>query len=229
MRQLALDIGLHPVPTLDNFFAGPNTEALDHLRRATGNMLRLPVPTYLWGEEASGKTHLLKAVRVAIQEQMGSPVGVGWLDADTVDIPIYDERWRVVLLDDTHLYTPEQQQTAFNWFINAQTYHCWVLASGRLPPADLKSKVREDLRTRLGWGHIFQLHLLSEAERRTVLRQEAGARGIVLTEDVVDFMLTRFSRDLGSLSQFLDHLDGYSLVEKRAITIPLIKSMLSST
>ena len=77
MRQLALDIGLHPVPTLDNFFAGPNTEALDHLRRATGNMLRLPVPTYLWGEEASGKTHLLKAVRVAIQEQMGSPVGVG--------------------------------------------------------------------------------------------------------------------------------------------------------
>ena len=41
MRQLALDIGLHPVPTLDNFFAGPNTEALDHLRRATGNMLRL--------------------------------------------------------------------------------------------------------------------------------------------------------------------------------------------
>jgi len=89
--------------------------------------------------------------------------------------------------------------------------------------------VREDLRTRLGWGHIFQLHVLSEAERRTVLRQEAGARGIVLTEDVVDFMLTRFSRDLGSLSQFLDHLDGYSLVEKRAITIPLIKSMLSST
>ena len=51
----------------------------------------------------------------------------------------------------------------------------------------------------------------------------------MLTEDVVDFMLTRFSRDLGSLSQFLDHLDGYSLVEKRAITIPLIKSMLSST
>lgn len=227
MRQLALDIGLHPVPTLDNFFAGPNTEALEHLRRWVGNSHRSPVPTYLWGDEASGKTHLLKAVRVAIQEQMGSPVGVGWLDADMVDFPIYDERWRVVLLDDTHLYTPEQQQTAFNWFINAQTYHCWVLASGRFPPADLK--VREDLRTRLGWGHIFQLKVLSEAERRTVLRQEAAARGIVLGDEVMAFMLNRFSRDLGSLSQFLDHLDGYSLVEKRAITIPLIKSMLSTT
>ena len=227
MRQLALDIGLHPVPTLDNFFAGPNNQALAHLSLWVGNSHRSPVPTYLWGDEASGKSHLLKAVRVAIQEQMGSPVGVGWLDADMVDCPHYDERWRVVLLDDTHLYTPEQQQTAFNWFINAQTYHCWVLASGALPPADLK--VREDLRTRLGWGHVFQLHVLSEAERRAVLRQEAAARGLGLSDEVVDFMLNRFSRNLGSLSQFLDHLDGYSLVEKRAITIPLIKSMLSTT
>ena len=41
-------------------------------------------------------------------------------------------------------------------------------------------------------------------------------------------MLTRFSRDLGSLMQLLDQLDGYALQTQRAITVPLIRSMLES-
>ena len=95
-----------------------------------------------------------------------------------------------------------------------------------MAPAALQ--LREDLRTRLGWGHVFQLQVLSEPERRAVLRQEADARGIFLGDEVMDFMLTRFSRDLGSLMQLLDQLDGYALQTQRAITVPLIRSMLES-
>ena len=101
-----------------------------------------------------------------------------------------------------------------------------VVAAGNSPPADLK--LRDDLRSRLGWGHIFNLHVLTEAERRAVLRQEADARGVFLRDEVMDFMLTRFSRDPGSLMQLLDHLDRYALQTQRTLTIPLIKSMLNS-
>jgi DnaA family protein len=100
------------------------------------------------------------------------------------------------------------------------------LAAGSLPPADLK--LRDDLRTRLGWGHVYALQVLTETERRAVLRREADARGVFLSDEVMDFMLTRFSRDLGSLMQLLQQLDGYALSTKRGITIPLIKSMLES-
>ena len=41
-------------------------------------------------------------------------------------------------------------------------------------------------------------------------------------------MLTRFSRDMGSLMQLLDHLDRYALRTQRSVTIPLIKSMLEN-
>ena len=61
-----------------------------------------------------------------------------------------------------------------------------------------------------------------------MLRREADARGVFLSDEAMDFMLTRFSRDLGSLMQLLDQLDAYALQTKRAITIPLIKSMLES-
>ena len=86
--------------------------------------------------------------------------------------------------------------------------------------------LREDLRTRLGWGHVFQLHALGEAARRSVLRRAADERGVFLSDEVMDYMLTRFARDLASLMQLLQQLDAYALRTQRAVTIPLIKSML---
>jgi DnaA-homolog protein len=223
MKQMALDIGLATGPTLDNFFAGPNAAALEHLRLWAGNPTRSPVPTTLWGHSGSGKSHLLKAVREALREQGAQ---VGWMDASVAEPPPFDEAWAAVMLDDVHLYTAVQQHAAFNWFVNAQSHQRWVLAAGSLPPAQLT--LREDLRTRLGWGHVFQLQVLTEPERRAVLRQEADARGVFLGDEVMDFMLTRFSRDLGSLMHLLGQLDAYALQTKRAVTIPLIKSMLEN-
>jgi DnaA-homolog protein len=227
MKQMALDIGLSPVPTLDNFIPAGNEAALEHLHLWAGNPLRSPVPTYLWGESGSGKSHLLRAVREALREH-GSRVG--WMDASTLHPDDFDEHWDAVLLDDCQLYTAEQQASAFNWFVNAQSpAHGparWVLAAADRPPADLQ--LREDLRTRLGWGHVFQLHPLGEAERRSVLRKAADERGVFLSDEVMDFMLTRFTRDLASLMALLDQLDAYALRTKRAVTIPLIKSMLDN-
>jgi DnaA family protein len=227
MKQIALDIGLASAPSFANFFAGPNEAALRHLELWVSSPLRSPVPTYLWGEAGSGKSHLLKAAVEALREQGAR---VGWMDASTLQPPEFNEAWAAVILDECHLYTAAQQQAAFNWFVNAISPpdgqpRC-VLAAGNLPPADLV--LREDLRTRLGWGHIFELRSLTEPERRAVLRREADARGMFLSDEVMDFMLTRFSRDLGSLMQLLDQLDGYALQTQRAITIPLIKAMLEN-
>ena len=227
MKQLALDIGLASTPTLDNFFAGPNVAAVAHLRLWTASKSRSPVPSYLWGESGSGKTHLLHAVHHALKEQGAQ---VGWLDAHTLNPPEFNDEWSAVLMDDVHLYNTEQQHTAFNWFVNALTPRTglprWVLAAGALPPADLK--LRDDLRSRLGWGHIDALQVLDEPERRAVLRQEADARGLFLSDEVMSYMLNRFSRDLGSLMQLLDNLDQYALQTQRALTIPLVRAMLEN-
>ena len=223
MKQLTLDIGLARAPSLSSFLAGPNEAAWRHLQLWAGSPTRSPVPTYLWGAPASGKTHLLKAVRESLREQGAT---AGWLDPGIADPPPYDERWALVLLEDVHDYNAVQQHAAFSWFVQAQALQRGVLGAGAAPPADLK--LREDLRTRLGWGHVFELHVLSEPERRAVLRQAADARGVFLSDEVMDFILVRFSRDLGSLMQLLEHLDAYALQTQRAITIPLVKSMLES-
>jgi DnaA family protein len=228
MQQMVLDMGLASAPTLDNFLTDEHSELMAHLRLWLSNPQRSPVPTYLWGEGGCGKTHLLRAVQAQAQAQGEQ---VGWLDASLRFPPAFDERWSIVIMDDCHLYTAEQQAAAFNWFVNAQTPASgparWVLAAADRPPADLA--LREDLRTRLGWGQVFAVQALSEADRRRVLRRAADERGVFLSDEVMDYMLNRFSRDLSSLMQLLDQLDGYALRTQRPITIPLVRAMLENT
>ena len=228
MKQIALDLALAPEPALAGYYSGGdagNAAALQHLRLWAEGATRSPVPIYLWGPHGCGKTYLLRAARLALQ---GQGARVGWLDADGDARLAFDEHWDAVLLDGVERYAPEHQHTAFNWFVNAISPADGraraVLAAGRLPPADLP--LREDLRTRLGWGHVFELHPLSDAQCRAVLTEAARTRGLALPGEVLDFVLARFARDLGSLMQLLDALDRYALQMRRAITIPLVKDML---
>jgi len=225
MKQIALDIGLSDGPTFDNFLAGPNEAALQYLSMWIASETRSPVPIYLWGESNSGKTHLLQAIAKAEQTNGGN---VGWMDQNTTEPPVFNPAWRLIVLDDVHAYGAVQQQMAFAWFVHAVTpldgLQRGIIAAGHYPPMDLT--LREDLRTRLGWGHVFQLKILKESQRRSVLRQQADERGIFISDEVMDYMLNRFARDLSSLIELLHQLDGYALQTKRPITIPLLKSML---
>jgi DnaA family protein len=228
MKQIALDIGLACAPSFSNFFAGPNEPALSHLQLWAGSALRSPVPTYLWGPSGSGKTHLLTAAQQALREQGAR---VGWMGAAVTEPEAFDESWAAVVLDDCHLYSAVQQHAAFNWFV--QAVHApdgrprGVLAAGLWPPADLP--LRDDLRSRLGWGHVFALQALDDAQLRAVLRRQADARGILLGDEVMDFILSRFTRDLVHLTQLLEQLDGYSLRTQRPITVPMLKAMLEES
>jgi DnaA-homolog protein len=217
MKQIPLAIGPEPLPTFDNYVGGPNAAALEHLRQ-----LRLPAPpVYLWGPGGSGKTHLLRALAWSV-EQGG---GVAWFDAAQPlpwDLPAATS---LVVVDRVDALDSAAQQAAFALFVNAGTHGVQWAAAGRLPPVDLP--LREDLRSRLGWGHVFALHALADAQARAVLKREGDRRGILLSDELLNHLLTRFERDLGHLMGLLDRLDHFALARGRPVTLPLLRLMLA--
>lgn len=218
MRQLPLRLGPAPAQSFDNFAVGANAAALAALRAGP----RAAVPLYLWGPAGAGKTHLLRA---AAREAAAQGLPVAAFAAGQPAPWAWDDGNRLLLIDACEALDAAAQHAAFALFVEAAGAGVPVLAAGRLPPVDLL--LREDLRTRLGSGPVFQLQPLADAEVRAVLQREAAHRGIGLADEVVGYLLTRFARDLGSLMALLDALDEFSLAEKRAVTLPLLRQMLA--
>ena len=218
MQQLPLPIGPQPKPGFDNFLIGANAAAIEHLQALTA----ASAPVYLWGPPGSGKTHLLQALASSRQS---AGRRVGWFDAADRQPWALQPDWALVVIDRCEALQPEAQHAAFALFVEAATHGVQVAAAGRLPPVDLP--VREDLRTRLAWGHVFALQALPEAETRAALRREADHRGIFLSDEVMDHVLTHFPRDLSHLMQLLDRLDFYALAKGRRVTVPLLRQMLA--
>jgi DnaA family protein len=189
---------------------------LQHLEQMDG-----PTPIYLWGPSGSGKTHLLRAIAHQ-RQQRGERIG--WFDAGSRPPWWMEPGCTLLLLDGCDDYDDAQQRSAFALLVEAQSHGVAWVAAARVPPVDLG--VREDLRTRLGWGPVFALHSLPEEQARAVLRRESDRRGIFLSDEVMDYLLTRFARDLSHLMALLDRLDGFALAEHRSVTVPLLKKML---
>lgn len=213
MSQLLLDIVPDWQPTLDNFVAGRNLELLSALRHALAGGSERSL--YLWGEAGSGKSHLLQACVRAAAESQHSAVYA----QDSVPQPA-----EVVAVDDAESLDEAAQVELFDLYNRMRDGRGLLLVSGTQAPLHLK--LRDDLRTRLGWGLVYQVHGLSDEEKAQALAQHAQARGFALPPEVTHYLLRHGRRDLPSLMAVLDALDEHSLRLHRAPSVPLLKEIL---
>jgi DnaA family protein len=225
-RQLTLDLGTPPPSTFNNFFAGANAELVTRLRELDGALAAGPLADrtlYIWGEPGSGRSHLLQALVHEV------PLGHARFAGPQSALAAFsfDPRVSLYAVDDCDRLSSAQQIALFNLFNEVRAHPTSALvATGNAAPIGLN--VREDLRTRLGWGLVFHLAPLSDDGKAAVLKHAAKERGIALADDVPAYLLTHFRRDMPSLMALLDALDRFSLEQKRAVTLPLLRTMLAS-
>lgn len=215
MQQLPLDLSSAPAPTFDNFIAGSNAELLARLRAAAAGAPDEAV-IYLWGEPGSGRSHLLRATVNAA----GADAAYLAADADYARADMH----RLVAADDVEHLDEPRQIVLFGWINRARDGGGAVIASGSVPPARLA--LREDLKTRLGWGLVYRVALLRDEDKARRLRAEAERRGLKLPDDVVAYLLSRLPRDLESLVTVLDRVDRHSLARQRQVTLALVRDAL---
>lgn len=219
MEQLVLDIHLDAPPDFANFVVGQNGAAIEALRRAVQGEGHL----YLWGEAASGRSHLLRSA-VALSQAAGRPAC--YLEAAIIGDTLPDTPALMIALDDVNRLSADAQIALFNAFNRALALNQTLLLSGPCAPRELG--LREDTRTRIGQCLIFEVKPLDDNSRISILAMLAERRGLRLADDVIAFILRHGRRDLPSLVGLIDALDQASLERKRPITLPLLRILMQT-
>ena len=194
---MQLLLNLAPKPTLAQAEWLP-TVGTHQATQATLNANPTTIGTIcLYGPSGCGKTHLL--AKLASQNPS------------------------LVLADNLESLTAQQQEELFHHFNNRQGRG--LITTSQLPVAQLS--LLPDLKSRLLTGQHIEMQLPTEAELTHLLQSWATTRQLTLSPEVTHYLLTRTARNPHTLLGLLNQLNTLSLLQKRAITIPLVHMALA--
>ena len=152
---------------------------------------------FLWGVEGSGKSHISEIVK----------------------------RDNILVIEDIESYDNVGQIEVFNIFNDCKEKNKKLFITGSNSPNNMG--LRTDLASRLSWGLVYQIKVLTDAKKKIALLVHAKQKGMLFDEKVVEYCMKYLKRDLHYLIATLDALDSWSLKEKKQISIPLLKKLLS--
>jgi DnaA-homolog protein len=234
--QLPLHLIDPPQPRLNDGVIGQNAAALEALRQTVQAAPKGFATLLVWGAPGCGKSFWLRAWAAELGGRANfidcdgrAPVAGPWPSvAQAIHAGIEameaDGQSRIWLLDNVDRAEPSAADALFRLYNAAREHHHSVIAASSAPP--LRLALRDDLRTRLGQGLIFELHELNDQEKRDALRERAQQLALPLPEELLNYLITHLPRDLGLLTKIIDELNTYALSQKRPATIPLLKEFL---
>jgi len=186
----------------------------------------------LWGGSDSGKTHLMNACahyarHCHITFHLFDALQL--IDADAGSFSGFSDG-SVIGVDNIDLLAGNRSwEEQFYQLINrVKTGELRFVFSLSRNPRDIGFRL-PDLKSRLMWGLLIALQSTDDGQLVTVLKTRAQLLGLKLTDDVLAYLLSHYSRKLSEQMKLLYQLDHASMSKKRKITIPLIRETCDSS
>jgi DnaA-homolog protein len=227
LPQLPLCLSLKDDAAFENFYPGANVEAIESIKKAASGQGEKII--YVCAGRGQGLSHLLQAAchEAARYKVSAVYLPISSLLSEPPEMLHGLESLQLVCLDDLQSLasSPQWEEAVFHLFNRVHDAGgTLILAANDLPNALPLSL--PDLKSRLSYGVIYQLHPLTDAEKINVLIGRAKARGITLSEEVGKYLLSHCPRHMSTLLAALDALDRASLAAQRRLTIPFVKEVL---
>jgi DnaA family protein len=213
------DFASDEYPEFEKFLGQSNAELLQVLQTQQERLI------YVWGAESVGKSHLLQA-------WVGQAVSQGktalYLHAGHDELTDYAREFEYLAVDQVDLLSAEEQIILFSIFNEVRDGgRGYLLLSSDVPPSHLY--IREDLRTRMGYCLVYEVRMLTYQEKADALRSFAKIRQIPIDDELINYLLANYSRDLDRLIFLLEQLGQYSLMVNKRVNLALLKKILQQS
>jgi len=225
-----LPLGFEPgeLFTFESFVAGKNDVTAGLAQQAAAGDGEQQM--YFWGDSGLGKSHLLQASCNLAAKNQQTVCYLTQAEIKNQSTEMFDglEQVELICLDDIETWLTDAvwEVALFDLINRVRESNNRLMMASAHPPDEAFVKL-PDLRSRLFWGPVFQLQNLSDKEKYQALRYRALQNGLELPENVADYLMQRYPRDMFGLFERLAVLDKASMAMQRRLTIPLIKSVFA--
>jgi DnaA family protein len=228
MQQLPLPVRLRTSSVFSGYIAGPNSAVVQSLYQQQFTASPL---VFIYGQVATGKTHLLQAlcVEAAHRQQIAVYFHADDLVRYGPELLNGSAQYSFVCIDDVDAVLEQRpwNHALFNVYRELEESGGKLIMSATRAPASYSMPLA-DFRSRVMGGMSLHLQSLNELEQLEALRLHASQRGLELPDETIHYLQRRLPRDMASLCKFLDELDIASLAAQRKLTVPFVKQVLDS-
>lgn len=229
-HKLKINPRLNPVYSFENLVVGECNKmgitAGENISMAPG---KTPFnPLFIFGGSGLGKTHLAQAIGIAVKEKFpdlvvlyvtGNEFKTQYMDAVHVlnkltDFLAYYMRIDVLIVDDIQALLGQGCQNAFfNVFNHLHQNGKQLIFTSDRAPVDLKN-FEERLLSRFKWGLSVQLTQPDYATRLAMLRARSEREGVVIPDEVLEFIAGRVKKNFRELEGTLISLIAHASVDR---------------
>ena len=228
-QQLPLTFEPRERFTFDAFIAGDNQLAVDLIRQLASGEGEHQI--LVWADRGNGKSHLLQAACNQASQLHRTVCYLPSLEIIAGSARILEglEQLDMVCIDDIDamMQSMQWEEALFDLMNRIRDAGKRLLLAASHSPESCSTSLA-DLRSRLGWGPVFHLHELDDEDKIKALQKRARQSGLEMTDNVANYLLTHYPRDMFDLLERLDRLDKASMAMQRRLTIPFIKSVLQT-
>ncbi len=227
MSQLALPLQLADHAVFASFLDSGNETLVAMLREISTSSQGHGC--WLWGAHATGKTHLLQAVCDAANDRAAYIPLSMLADAGPEILSGLASRELVCIDDmDRVVGKPAWEAALFDLCNQVFDAGAQLIVSAAAAPRECAINLA-DLKSRFLKLPVFQIRALGDEELISALQLRSRHRGLELPLESARYLMKRSRRDMASLYEVLDRLDGEALRAKRRLTIPFVRDVLAAS
>ena len=224
--------------TFDSFVVGPSNKYAHAAAVAVStNLGSVYNPLFIYGNSGLGKTHLLLAIGQSIHSTLPE-ARIVYVKGDDFTNELvhaiqtgttgeFRAKYRsadLLLMDDIQFIAGKQQtqEEFFHTFNSLYEAKKQIVVTSDRPPMEM-NKLEDRIRTRLEWGLMADVQPPDLETRMAITRNKAAQLGMVLPDEVVEFIGENITSNIRQLEGVVKKLIAYRDLLNDEITIASVK------